>query len=51
MINSCQWYDSSKDEERAPQIYKCWQIYESKDEERQDLLADYENDRYISFPP
>ena len=28
-------------------MYKHQQINESGDEERQDLLADYENDRYI----
>ncbi len=32
-------------------MYKCRQINESEDEERQDLPADYENDGYIPLPP
>ncbi len=51
MINSCRWYNDSEDEERAPKVYKCRQIYESEDEERQDLPADFENDRYIPLLP
>ncbi len=32
-------------------MYKRRQINESKDEERQDLSANYENGRYIPLPP
>lgn len=32
-------------------IYNRRQINESEDEERQDLLVDYENDRYILLLP
>ncbi len=31
-------------------MYKRRQINESEDDERQDLLAHYKNDGYISFP-
>lgn len=51
VVNSCQQYDDSEDEKKAPKVYKHWQINENKDEERQDLSADYENDGYILFPP
>ncbi len=32
-------------------MYKCRQINESEDKERQNLPADYENDRYIPLLP
>lgn len=32
-------------------MYKHRHINESEDEDRQDLPADYENDRYIFLPP
>ncbi len=32
-------------------MYKRWRINKSEDDKRQDLLADYENGRYIPFPP
>lgn len=51
MVLFCQQCDDSKDEERAPKIYKHRQINKSEDKERQDLLADYKNDGYILFPP
>lgn len=50
MINSCQQYNKSKDEERAPKVYRCQQINKSEDKEKQDLPADYKNDRYIPLP-
>ena len=31
-------------------VYKRWQINKSENEEKQNLLADYKNDRYILFP-
>ncbi len=49
-VNSCQRYDDSEDEERAPKVYKRRQINESEQEERQDLPADYENGGYIPLP-
>lgn len=32
-------------------MYKRRELNKSEDKERQDVPADYENDRYISFPP
>ncbi len=51
MINSSRRYDDSENKKRKLKVYKCRQINESEDEEKQDLPADYENGRYIPLPP
>ncbi len=41
MANSCRHYDNIEDEKKALKVYKHWQINESEDEERHNLLVDY----------
>lgn len=48
VINSYQRINDSRNKEKIPKLYKHQQI---NDEERQDLPADYENNRYIPFLP
>ncbi len=50
-VNSYRQYDDSEDEESAPKVYKRRQINVSRDEERQNLSIDYENNGYIPFLP
>ena len=49
MVNSYWWYNNSENEKKVSKVYKGRQINENEDEKRQNLPADYENDRYIPF--
>ena len=46
-VNFYQKYNDCENEERVSEVYKRRQINESDFEEKQDLIADYESDRYI----